>query len=223
MAPELPQNVQLGPDHIWTQVFESAQRFSNARPALFLDRDGVIVEEVHYLHKIKDVVLIDGAAQLIAKANRNNIPVVIVTNQSGLAREMFTWQEFNQVQERMLSLLHQKSGAFIDAVYACPYHKSGISVYHHPAHEARKPNPGMILRALKSLPIDASQSWIIGDKASDLGAGKNAGLLGGLHVLTGHGTDEGEVENVKILASDTYHVRLENSIQDALDLVPNEK
>jgi len=69
MVHGLPENVQIGSDHIWTQVFESANRFNALTPALFLDRDGVIVNEVHYLHKIKDVALIEGAAQLIAKAN----------------------------------------------------------------------------------------------------------------------------------------------------------
>lgn len=218
MVYDLPENVQIGMDHIWTQVFESAKRFIGSTPALFLDRDGVIVEEVHYLHKVEDVTLIEGAAQLIAKANACNIPVIVVTNQSGVAREMFTWSEFNAVQNRMLDLLNQETGAFVDAVYACPYHKSGSDPYCAPSHEARKPNPGMILRSLDALPIQVKGSWIIGDKAGDLGAGVNAGLSGGIHVLTGHGKDEGEMVNAKALASDRFIVRFENSIADAQDL-----
>lgn len=218
MQHDLPENVTIGSDHIWAQVFESAKRFNVSTPALFLDRDGVIVEEVHYLHKIADVALIEGAAQLIAKANRCNIPVVVVTNQSGIAREMFTWSEFNDVQNRMLDLLHQATGAYVDAVYACPYHKSGAQPYRANSHEARKPNPGMILRSLNVLPIKVKGSWIIGDKAGDLGAGVNAGLSGGVHVLTGHGKDEGEIDQVKTLVSDAFTIRFENSIAGALDL-----
>lgn len=211
-------HINVGPDHIWSQVFDTANRFNGSRPALFLDRDGVIVEEVHYLHKVKDVSLIDGASSLIAKANAQDIPVIIVTNQSGLARQMFDWDDFDAVQQRMLDLLKAETGAFVDAVYACPFHKSGHPPFQHPDHEARKPNPGMILRALNHFAIDKDKAWIIGDKAGDLQAGQKAGLGGGIHVLTGHGRDEGEAENAQKLASSTYKVRMENSIKDALDL-----
>ena len=215
---DLPSNVKIGSDHIWTQVFDSAARFEKCTPTLFLDRDGVIVEEVHYLHKVEDVALIDGAAALIAKANIQNIPVVIVTNQAGLARDMFTWTEFNAVQIRMMELLKEATGAYVDAVYACPFHKIGKEPYNHPSHEARKPNPGMLLRAMEVLPIAKEGSWIIGDKAGDLKAGLNAGITGGVHVLTGHGTDEGEREDAQSVQNDVFTVRLEKSIAGAIDL-----
>ncbi|NVK18925.1 MAG: HAD family hydrolase [Methylocystaceae bacterium] len=215
----LPKNVNLGDDHIWCQLFDSAQRFRTRTPALFLDRDGVIVEEVHYLHKAEDVTIINGAADLIATANKKDIPVIIVTNQSGLARDMFGWEEFANVQARMLDLLQEKNGAFIDAVYACPYHKSGISPYNHPQHEARKPNPGMLLRAMKALPLQKEGSWIIGDKAGDLKAGRNAGITGGIHVLTGHGSDEDEAEKAKAVATDGFQVHLSDSIRDGLKII----
>lgn len=211
-------HMNVGSDQIWSQIFDTAQRFNTPRPALFLDRDGVIVEEVHYLHKVEDVKLITGASELIAKANAQDIPVIIVTNQSGLARQMFGWDQFNAVQARMLDLLKAQSGAFVDAVYACPFHKSGHPPFQHPDHEARKPNPGMLVRALDVFPIDTDKAWIIGDKAGDLKAGKKAGLGGGIHVLSGHGRDEGETEAAQSLASSTFKVRLENSIKDALDL-----
>lgn len=218
MTNQLPHTVRITDDHIWTQVFDSANRFAHPSPALFLDRDGVIVEEVHYLHKVEDVALINGAARLIGVANAKNIPVVIVTNQSGLARGMFGWSEFNQVQERMLALLHQECGAFVDAVYACPYHKSGKAPFNHPDHEARKPNPAMLLRAMDAIKITAQGSWIIGDKAGDLKAGRNAGISGGIHVLTGHGRDAGQRENSIALKSGTFDVRLYDSIADVPEL-----
>lgn len=219
MQNDLPSNVQIGSDHIWAQVFESAKRFDQKTPALFLDRDGVIVKEVHYLHKPQDVELIEGAAELIAKANRLNIPVIVVTNQSGLARDMFGWKDFSAVQKRMLDLISEAvAGAFVDAVYACPFHKMGKEPFKAAAHEARKPNPGMLLRALKAMPIEASGSWIIGDKACDIEAGLNAGISGGVHVLTGHGRDAGQLENAKALARNDFIVRYEDSIADAIDL-----
>jgi len=213
MPLDLPENVQIGPDHIWCQVFESAQRFQGARPALFLDRDGVIVEEVHYLHKVEDVVLIDGAAQVIAKANKLDIPVIVVTNQSGLARGMFGWQEFNAVQERMHELLAEATGAYVDAVYACPFHENAqVAQFKATDHEARKPNPGMLVRAMKAIAVNKNKSWIVGDKASDLKAGLNAGVCGAIHVLSGHGSDAGEREKAKAVSTSDFDVHLAKSI-----------
>ncbi|MDV7339257.1 HAD-IIIA family hydrolase [Terasakiella sp. A23] len=219
MSLDLPANVTIGPDHIWCQLFETANRFTTPGPALFLDRDGVIVEEMHYLHKPEEVALIDGAASLIAKANAKDMPVVIVTNQAGVARDMFGWVEFAAVQQRMLDLLMVENGAFVDAVYACPYHKSGIDPFRHPDHEARKPNPGMLTRAMDAIAIEKQGSLIIGDKAGDLKAGLNAGITAGMHVLTGHGSDDGEREKADRLASKDFQVHLADSIRDALDLL----
>lgn len=215
MSVDLPANVEIGPDHIWCQLYESAQRSQSPRPALFLDRDGVIVEEVHYLHKVQDVALIDGAADVIAKANALDMPVIVVTNQSGLGRGMFGWQEFNAVQERMHVLLREASGAYVDAVYACPFHKNAqVESFKVDDHEARKPNPGMLTRAMKNIPVEKNTSWIVGDKASDLQAGLNAGICGGIHVLTGHGSDAGEREKAEMLSTSDFDVRLVKSISD---------
>lgn len=215
MSSDLPANVKIGPDHIWCQFFESAQRFQGPRPALFLDRDGVIVEEVHYLHKAEDVTLIDGAAEVIAKANALDMPVIVVTNQSGLGRGMFDWSEFNAVQERMLELLAEATGAYVDAVYACPFHKNAqVPHFKVSDHEARKPNPGMLNRAMKVIELDKQKSWIVGDKASDLKAGLNAGICGGVHVLTGHGSDAGEREKAKMMSTSDFVVHLAKSISD---------
>jgi D-glycero-D-manno-heptose 1,7-bisphosphate phosphatase len=205
-------------DHVWAQVFESANRFTKPMPTLFLDRDGVIVEEVHYLSKVEDVALIDGAASVIKKANDLDIPVVIVTNQAGIARGMFDWAAFDAVQNQMFELLDQENGAFVDAVYACPFHKVGQPPYGVDNHEARKPNPGMLLRAMKDIKIDAEQSVIIGDKAGDLLAGKNAGLKAGFHVTTGHGMDEGEREKAMFCGDDSFQVHVGSSIADFLEM-----
>lgn len=157
--------------------------------ALLLDRDGVIVEEVGYLHRPADVQLIPGTAELIARANAVGVPVVVVTNQAGIGRGYYGWDEFfavNEEIERRLAL----SGARVDAVFACPFHVDGIAPYAVADHPDRKPLPGMFLRAEKLLGLDLSSSWLIGDTVSDVRAAVNAHLAGAAHVLTGHGDDD---------------------------------
>jgi len=154
--------------------------------ALFLDRDGVIVEDPGYLSRVADIVIIPGSAGLIAEANRLGVPVVEVTNQAGLGRGYYGWNEFRKVEEAIACEL-ARSGAALDAVISCPYHAEGITPWRHPHHPGRKPQPGMLLAAERLLPIDLKRSWIVGDKLDDLLAGYNAGLRGGLHVLTGQG------------------------------------
>ena len=147
------------------------------RAALFLDRDGVIVEEVDYLHRVEDLALLPGAAELIAQANQAGIPVAVVTNQAGIGRGYFGWDEFHNVQAELTRRL-EAAGARVDLTLACP---------HYPEHPDRKPNPGMFRKAARMAGLDLARSWAVGDKASDLEAARAAGLAGGVLVLTGHG------------------------------------
>lgn len=157
------------------------------KPAIFLDRDGTLNEEVGYLHLPEDVTLISGAARAIARLNALGIPVIIVTNQAGIGRGKYGWQEFQAVTDRIAELLG-KEGAHVDGVYAAPHHEKGVGEYAHPDHPDRKPNPGMLLRASRERDLDLAKSWMIGDKAIDLEAGRNAGCRVVL-VLTGYGKD----------------------------------
>ncbi len=213
---KLPSTAIIDDRHVWNQVLTDR---TPGRPALFLDRDGAIIIEENYLSNPEKVVLIDGAAETICAANARNIPVVVITNQSGIARGYFDWKVFAAVQQRMFDLLAAK-GAKIDAVYASPYHKNGEPPYQHPSHPSRKPNPGMLENAKRDLGIDLSNSWVVGDKAGDIGAGLNAGLAGGLHVLTGHGRDEGEAEKALALAKDNFIVEQADTIAAALEIIP---
>ena len=156
-------------------------------PAIFLDRDGTLNVEVDYLHRVEDVVLVPGAARAIAELNQRGIPVVVVTNQAGIARGRFSWPEYTAVAERIAELLAQE-GARLDRVYACPFHEAGREPYRHPDHPDRKPNPGMLLRAAAELDLDPVRSWMVGDKASDLQAGRRAGCKVAL-VRTGYGRE----------------------------------
>ena len=202
----------IDPDGVWCQVLSSVPP---GRAALFLDRDGVVVEEVDYLRRVEDVVLCPGAASVIAAANAEIVPVVLVTNQAGIGRGYYGWPEFQAVQEAIQTALAAE-GAHVDAVYACPHHRDGKGVFAHPNHPARKPNPGMLWRAAKDLALDLPRSWLVGDTASDIEAARNAGLAGALHVLTGHGRTERSAASA--LCGPAFTVRTMPSIIDALSL-----
>ncbi len=211
----LPSNLPRGAafeDGLFTQVLRPGGR-SERRPALFLDRDGAVVVEAHYLHKVEDVELIPGAAATIAAANAMSIPVIFVTNQAGIGYGYFGWPDFFAVQDRIFADLAAE-GAYVDGVFACPFHEKGRPPYDRADHPARKPNPGMLLAAARRMNIDLSRSWIVGDRAGDLAAGKNAGIAGGIHVLTGHGRRDGEHSEALALADAAYRTLAAPSIAE---------
>ena len=211
--------VPLDADGAWVEILRPT-RSQAPRPALFLDRDGTIIEEVGFISRAEEVRLIPGAAEVIASANRNEVAVVIVTNQSGIARSLFEWADFAAVQARMLTELAD-AGAFIDAVLACPHHPSGRAPYNHPDHPDRKPNPGLVRRAAGLLPIALAHSWLIGDRASDIIAAARAGLAGGLLVATGVGSRPSEREAALQQQSvGRFEVILGGSIATALARLP---
>lgn len=191
-------------DGVWTQTLRPKSETEN-RPALFLDRDGVVVEEAHYLHKVEDVRLTPNAAATIKAANDRNVPVILVTNQAGVGYGYFGWDDFVAVQAEILAQLAQ-GGARIDGVFACPFHAKAKGIYVHDDHPARKPNPGMLLLARDVMGVELSKSWIVGDRSLDVLAGKNAGLVGGVHVMTGHGTKDGERDAALAAGDDVFPV-----------------
>jgi D-glycero-D-manno-heptose 1,7-bisphosphate phosphatase len=184
---------------------------------LFLDRDGVILESVPYLHRAQETALIPGAAETIVRANRLSVPVVIVTNQAGIGRGYYGWDEFRDVQSTLLVLL-QDLGARIDGVFACPHHERGLGVYLHSAHPARKPRPGMLLRAAERMNLDLRNSWMAGDTSGDVAAGRAAGLRGGILVTAGLGSTQQEA--ALALRSPEFEVMVSRSLQDASGSIP---
>lgn len=158
------------------------------RPALFIDRDGTLNVEVEYLCRPEDAALIPGAGSAIARANARGIPVIVVTNQAGIAKEKYGWPEYEAVRCRIEELLAAE-GARIDGTYCCPYHEEGRGEYRVDDHPDRKPNPGMLLRAAQDFRLDLSRSWMIGDKAIDVEAGQRAGCRT-VQVLTGYGAEQ---------------------------------
>lgn len=183
---------------LWCELGQTDWGF---RPALFLDRDGVVVDDTDYLGRAEDVRLIEGVAAAIARCNAMRIPVVVVTNQSGIARGYYDWSGFRAVQAALSAEL-AAAGAHLDAVLACAYHAEGRGPLRVADHHWRKPNPGMILAAAGGMNLDLRRSWIVGDKARDLAAGAAAGLCGGTLVAW----NEPERQQASLLASTRFVV-----------------
>lgn len=157
------------------------------RPAAFLDRDGVLIEDSGYPHRPEDLKLIPGAAAAVRRMKDAGYRTVIVTNQSGVARGLFSEERMHAFNAELVARLAQ-DGAVIDAVYACPFHEKAVEArYRHPDHPDRKPNPGMLLRAIADHGLDPARSFIIGDRDSDLQAGVRAGVAG--HLFEGGDLD----------------------------------
>lgn len=172
-------------DHgTWSQRI--GNRDYSGRPALFLDRDGVIVEDTDYLHRVEHVRMIPGVGEAIAAANALGIAVVIVTNQSGIGRGYFSWEQFAEVQDRILHELGTHA-ASVDLVLACAFHENGSDALQVQNHPWRKPQPGMLQEAEARLGIALGASHIIGDTLTDMQAAMRAGVPGGTLVMTGHG------------------------------------
>jgi len=202
----------LNAEGVWCEIFTKPVP---GCPALFLDRDGTVIEEAEYPCRIEDVVMVPGAANVIAVANQCDVGVVLVTNQAGIGRGYYGWPEFRVVQQAIIARLITQ-GARLNAVYACAHHLEGRDTFSHPNHPSRKPNPGMVLQAAFDLALDLSRSWLVGDKASDIEAAKRAGLAGAMHVSTGHGV--AERQNVARFAASSFQVRFGRSIADAMTL-----
>ena len=154
------------------------------RRAFFLDRDGVVIEQVHYLSDPAQVALIPGAAAAIRAIREHGDLAVVITNQSGVGRGYFTMADVDAVHRRMLELLRAE-GAELDGIRVCP-HAPGENCV------CRKPRPGLFLDAARTLDIDLARSVMVGDRRSDLDSGVNAGCALSILVRTGYGAEEEE-------------------------------
>lgn len=145
--------------------------------AIFFDRDGTLNVDVHYLHDPADFVWIEGAIAAIRWANAHGYLVIVVTNQSGIARGYYDEDAVRHLHDWMNAEL-AAHGAHIDAFYYCPHHTEGSVSAYVKQCDCRKPAPGMILRAIVEHDIAPAASWMFGDAQSDIAAAEAAGVRG---------------------------------------------
>jgi D-glycero-D-manno-heptose 1,7-bisphosphate phosphatase len=158
------------------------------RGAIFLDRDGTLIKDVHHLRRIEDIELIPGASEAIARINRAGIPAIIITNQSAVARGWLTEEQVQELQEEV-DRQFQARNAHFNGFYFCPHHPEiGNSVYKIRC-ECRKPKPGLILKAAREKDLDLNRSVMIGNSESDVLAGRAAGCQTVLFTSTQQGTE----------------------------------
>ena len=160
------------------------------QPAVFLDRDGTVNEQMGYINHISRFILLPGAASAIRTLNEQHIPVVVVTNQSGLARGYFPPSLLEEVHAKMRRELAAE-GAHLDGIYICPHHPEAEEERFRRDCSCRKPKTGLLEQAASELELDLRRSFMVGDRWSDLKCGARVGATPVL-VLTGYGRGDRE-------------------------------
>ena len=165
--------------------------------ALLLDRDGVINKEVNYLHRIEDFEFIDGVFEACRVLGELEYLIIVVTNQAGIGRGYYTEDDFRTLNDWMVEQFKDR-GVKISEVYYCPFHASeGIGHYKKDSYD-RKPNPGMIFKARDDFDLDLGTSVLVGDKETDIQAGRTAGVGTNILVKSGHAIEGGSKADVII-------------------------
>ncbi|MEO8811921.1 MAG: HAD family hydrolase [Caulobacteraceae bacterium] len=174
-----------------------------ALDAVILDRDGVLNVDHGYVGEIGRLEWIAGARRAVRRLNEAGVLAIVATNQSGVARGLFDEAAVERLHEAMRADLAAE-GARIDAFYVCPFHPEAVvERYRHPDHPDRKPNPGMIRRALADFAVDPARAVMVGDRQRDLEAARRAGIAGVLF-------DGGDLDRLvrRLMAAKTSDTRL---------------
>lgn len=172
------------------------------RPALFMDRDGTLTEEVGYVNHPRRLRLLPRSAAAVRRLNEAGIAAVVVTNQAGLARGYFGPEVLDAVNETLLALL-KREGAQLDGLYVCPHHPTEGEPPWRADCDCRKPRPGLLRRAAAELGLDLAASAVVGDKGSDLATARAVGARAIL-VLTGYGLGEWEYRRASLPTQPDY-------------------
>jgi len=165
----------------------------NQKKVVFLDRDGVINKEINYLHKIEDVIFIDGVFETCRTIIERNYEIIIVTNQSGISRKLYTYTDFKILTEWMLEKFYENGVKILDVKF-CPHLPSDNC-------NCRKPKPGLILDAIEQYKINASESIMVGDTENDIIAAKLSNIKKTFLVRSGHEIDENTSSAKNIIES----------------------
>lgn len=182
-----------------------------SRPAVFIDRDGTLTEEVGYVNHPRRLRLLPRSAEAIRRLNAAGIAAVVVTNQAGVARGYFSEEVLAAVNAALVAQL-KEAGADLDGIYVCIHHPTEGGAPYRAVCECRKPKPGLLLRAAADHGLDLSRSTLVGDQASDLVAARAVGARSVL-VLTGYGLGEWEYRRA------SFPVEPDRVAEDLLDAV----
>ena len=182
-----------------------------SRAAVFLDRDGTVTQEKGYINHVDRLALYPNSAQAIRMLNELKVPVVLITNQAGVARGYFPFELVDQVHARLEALLKEQ-GARLDGIYYCPHHKAGKVAPYNVSCTCRKPGTDMVEKAAADLDLDLGASFMVGDKITDTKMAKKIGATG-IMVKTGYG--RGELEYY----SRDWDVQPDYIAEDLLDAV----
>ena len=162
------------------------------RPAVFIDRDGTVNEQMGYINHISRFVMLPGATEAIRLLNKNQYLAIIVSNQSGVARGYYPIELVDEVHAHMRALM-EKEGAFVDGIFFCPHYEKGSVPEYSIECNCRKPRTGLIEEARKAFEIDMDNSYVIGDRYSDIELALRSDMKGIL-VTTGYG--QGDIDYV---------------------------
>jgi D-glycero-D-manno-heptose 1,7-bisphosphate phosphatase len=182
--------------------------------AVFLDRDGVINVDRHYLHRVEDFEFIAGVPQALKRLQQAGWKLVVVTNQSGIARGFFTEDDYQRLTQHMTDRLAE-AGVRLDAVLHCPHLPDATVAAYRIACACRKPAPGLVVRGARQLGVDLAQSVMVGDKGTDLRAGHSAGVSRSLLVRSGQPITEDD-----IALADAVHDDLACCVDELLGATP---
>ena len=171
-----PERIASVEENIQSGLIQK-KNLARRQRAVFLDRDGTINQYAGFLKNIEDFALIDGAAEAIRLINRSGYLAIVVTNQPVIARGDLTWKQLDEIHRKMETLLGEK-GAYVDDIFVCPHHPDRGFTGEIPAYkidcDCRKPKPGLLFQAAEKYNVVLSASWMIGDSAQDVEAGRAA-------------------------------------------------
>ena len=184
------------------------------KPAVFIDRDGTLTEEVGYVNHPSRLSLLPRSAEAIRRLNAAGVPAVLITNQAGLARGYFTEDVLHAVNATLAARL-KDAGAHLDGLYVCPHHPTEGEPPWRAVCDCRKPAPGLLLRAAAEMGLDLAASTMVGDKESDLVPARRVGARAVL-VLTGYGRGEWEYRRARFEVVPDY---VAGDLLDAVDWV----
>ena len=184
------------------------------RPAIFIDRDGTLTEEVGYVNHPSRLRMLPRSAEAIRRINAAGLVAVVVTNQAGVARGYFSVDVLRATNEALVEQL-KEAGAHLDGIYVCPHHPTEGEPPYRAVCDCRKPAPGLLQRAALELDLDLRASTMVGDKASDLVPARTVGARAIL-VLTGYGRGEWEYRRAELPVAPDY---VAGDLLDAVDWV----